>query len=57
MLVSGTLVVNALGLLTDESRCETVGMASLMMGFRVPEGVIERLEETWVAQQTRGDFA
>jgi hypothetical protein len=27
-----------------------------MMGIRVPEGVIGRLEETWVAQQTRGDF-
>jgi hypothetical protein len=27
-----------------------------MMGIRVPEGVIGRLKETWVAQQTRGVF-
>jgi len=27
-----------------------------MMGIRVPEGIIGRLEETWVAHQTRGDF-
>ena len=27
-----------------------------MMDVSVPEGVIRRLEETWVAQQTRGPF-
>ena len=27
-----------------------------MMGVRVPEGTIRRLNETWVAQQTQGFF-